>query len=194
MFASLPEFLKEGSAVHDTLCPDRVIIGADAPFSIDMLSELHKPFNAPIVVMRPESAQMCKYASNAYLATRITFINQIANLCEVNGADISEVIKGIGYDNRIGSHYWYPGTGYGGSCFPKDVRELAAYARGVGLSDNLMVRINELNEERIQHMLKSYGDMIGGWKGKRVAVLGLSFKPNTDDMREAPSTKQFHIL
>jgi UDPglucose 6-dehydrogenase len=187
--ASLPEFLKEGTAVQDTLHPDRVVIGATDATVIDRLQELHKPFDAPFAIMRPESAQMCKYASNAYLATRITFINQIANLCEQNGADISEVIEGIGYDKRIGKHYWYPGLGYGGSCFPKDVKELAAYSKAIGQDGNLMVKVNELNEERIPMLMDRYGEKVGGWKGKTVAVLGLSFKPNTDDMREAPSVK-----
>ncbi|HKY73826.1 MAG TPA: UDP-glucose/GDP-mannose dehydrogenase family protein [Patescibacteria group bacterium] len=192
--ASLPEFLKEGSAVQDTLHPDRIVIGAMEPQVISVLTELHRPFGAEIIAMRSESAQMCKYAANAYLATRITFINQIANLCEVNGADILEVIEGIGHDRRIGSHYWYPGFGYGGSCFPKDVKELAAYAKAIKQNGNLMVKINELNEERIPLLLKRYEDVVGGWKDKRVAILGLSFKPNTDDMREAPSTKLIPLL
>ena len=185
---SLPEFLKEGSAVYDTLHPDRIVIGATDSTTIKTLTALHTPLTKNIVVMRPESAQMCKYASNAYLATRITFINQIANLCERNGADIDEVIQGMGGDARIGSHYWYPGLGYGGSCFPKDVKELAAYADSIGLADNLMIVINELNDSRIDSILKRFGEQLGGWKDKSIALLGLSFKPNTDDLREAPST------
>lgn len=192
--ASLPEFLREGSAVNDTLHPDRIIIGSTDKHVIDVLSDLHKPFETQIVVMKPESAQMCKYASNAYLATRITFINQIANLCEVNGANILEVIKGIGFDKRIGTHYWYPGFGYGGSCFPKDVKELAAYARAVGQQDNLMVTISELNDERIPKMMREFEKKVNGFAGKTVAVLGLAFKPNTSDMREAPSLKVIPIL
>ncbi|KKU02265.1 MAG: Nucleotide sugar dehydrogenase [Microgenomates group bacterium GW2011_GWF2_45_18] len=187
--ASLPEFLKEGSAVDDTLHPDRVVIGSESEFAKRVLSELHEPFRAPILHMKPESAQMCKYASNAYLATRITFVNQIANLCEENGANIQEVIQGMGYDKRIGSHYWYPGLGYGGSCFPKDVKELSAYAKAHGQSDNLLVTIDQLNEDRISMLLRKYEQILGGWQGKQVAVLGLAFKPNTDDLREAPSTK-----
>lgn len=187
--ASLPEFLREGTAVQDTLYPDRVILGTQDNSVIEKLKELHKPLNAPFVIMKPESAQMCKYTANAYLATRITFINQIANLCEVNGANVLEIIEGIGYDKRIGKHYWYPGLGYGGSCFPKDVKELAAYAKAIGQDGNLMVKISELNEERILSYLHHRGKDIGGWEHKHVSVLGLSFKPNTDDMREAPSTK-----
>ncbi len=192
--ASLPEFLKEGSAVQDTLHPDRVIIGATEQVVIEKLTELHKPFNAPVILMKPESAQMCKYAANAYLATRITFINQVADLCEVNGANILEVIEGIGYDKRIGEHYWYPGLGYGGSCLPKDVKELAAYAKAIHQNGNLMIKINELNGERIPQFMQKYSEILGGWKDKKVAVLGLSFKPNTDDMREAPSTKVIPLL
>jgi UDPglucose 6-dehydrogenase len=187
--ASLPEFLKEGSAVYDTLHPDRVVIGADEPEVSAKLEKLHSPLNAPVVKIKPASAQMAKYAANSYLATRITFINQIADLCEKNGADVQDIIEAIGYDKRIGKHYWYPGLGYGGSCFPKDVKELAAYSRAVGEENNLLNKINQLNEERIWRLLEKYGSAIGGWQDKHVALLGLSFKPNTDDMREAPSTK-----
>lgn len=192
--ASVPEFLREGSAVEDTLHPDRVIIGSEDRVSIDTLIELHTPLTDNIIIMKPESAQMAKYASNTYLATRITFINQIADLCEKNGADIEEVIKGIGSDSRIGSHYWYPGLGYGGSCFPKDVKEIAAYSRSVGESDSLFIKIDELNEARIGRMLTSYSDQIGGFEGKTVVILGLSFKPNTNDIRESPASKVIPIL
>lgn len=192
--ASLPEFLKEGSAVADTLQPDRVVIGVSDQSALATLSELHTPLNAPIVAISPESAQMAKYTANAYLATRITFINQIADLCEKNGANIQEVISVIGKDKRIGEHYWYPGMGYGGSCFPKDVKELAHYSRTVGEADNIFNKIAEINEDRIPTLLKKYEAAIGGWQGKTVAVLGLSFKPNTDDMREAPSTKVIPVL
>lgn len=186
---SLPEFLKEGTAVHDTLNPNRVVIGATDPQVIKKLKKLHQPLNSKIIVVKPESAQMSKYAANAYLAQRITFINQIANLCEHNGADIQEVIRAMGPDQRIGEHYWYPGLGYGGSCFPKDVKELAAYSKSIGEGTGILVKIDELNEARIPKLLQSFSDKIGGWQGKTVAVLGLSFKPNTDDTREAPSLK-----
>jgi UDPglucose 6-dehydrogenase len=187
--ASLPEFLREGSAVKDTLHPDRVVIGCLDEGARAVLRELHAPFNAPFIEVSPESAQMGKYAANAYLATRISFVNQMADLCEKNGADVGEVIKIIGADNRIGSHYWYPGLGYGGSCFPKDVRELAAYSRTIGYGQNLFNKIHDLNSERVYVKLEQFSALVGGWSGKKVAVLGLSFKPNTDDMREAPSTK-----
>lgn len=192
--ASLPEFLKEGSAVEDTLRPSRIVIGASSEHVFKVLEQLHQPFQAPIVKIKPESAQMAKYAANAYLATRITFINQIADLCEKNGADVQDVVAAIGLDERIGKHYWYPGFGYGGSCFPKDVKELAAYSRAIGESGNLFNKISDLNEERIPKLLEAIEEQIGGWKNKNVAILGLSFKPNTDDMRESPATKVIPIL
>jgi UDPglucose 6-dehydrogenase len=193
--ASLPEFLREGSAVTDTLHPDRIVIGADEPVVFEKLSQLHQPLGAPIVKVKPSSAQMAKYTSNAYLATRISFINQIADLCEHNEADIQEVIEAIGYDKRIGKHYWYPGFGYGGSCFPKDVSELAAYSRSVGEDNNLFNKLHELNTHRIDRLMEKFSLETGGWDNKTVAVLGLSFKPNTDDMREAPSIKTIaHLL
>jgi UDPglucose 6-dehydrogenase len=192
--ASVPEFLREGSAVYDTLHPNRIVIGATEPAVFAKLEELHKPLQTPIVMVKPESAQMAKYAANAYLATRITFINQIADLCEKNGADVEDIIQAIGYDERIGNHYWYPGLGYGGSCFPKDVKELAAYSKSIGESGNLFVKINQLNEERLAKLIRHFGDKVGGWEGKKVAFLGLSFKPNTDDLREAPSTKLIPAL
>lgn len=193
--ASMPEFLREGSAVADTLQPDRILIGTNQEWVFKKLEELHQPFQAPIFKMSPESAQMAKYSANSYLATRITFVNQIADLCEKNGADIEEVIQAIGADKRIGSHYWYPGLGYGGSCFPKDVKELAAYSRSIGEGGNLFNRINDFNEERVYRLLDKYEQQVDGWEDKQVAVLGLSFKPNTDDTREAPATKVIpHLL
>lgn len=187
--ASVPEFLREGSAVSDTLNPDRIVIGVDSQTVFKKLEKLHQPLGAPILKVNPVSAQMAKYSANAYLASRITFANQIADLCEYTGADIEEVLTAIGYDKRIGSHYWYPGFGYGGSCFPKDVKELSHYSRSVGLDQNLLVHLDRLNEERIPKLMQKYSNIVGGWQGKKVAVLGLSFKPNTNDMREAPSTR-----
>jgi UDPglucose 6-dehydrogenase len=186
--ASVPEFLREGTAVEDTLHPSRVVIGTNDEQTAQKLTQLHSPLSDKIIIMKPESAQMSKYASNTYLATRITFINQVADLCEKNGADIQEVIAGIGEDSRIGNHYWYPGFGYGGSCFPKDVSELAAYSRAVGEASNLMNKVHELNLARTPYLMEKLGEKVGGWENKQVAVLGLSFKPNTDDTREAPSS------
>jgi UDPglucose 6-dehydrogenase len=139
--------------------------------------------------MKPESAQMAKYAANVYLAMRITFANQMADLCEINGADVQEVIKGIGADSRIGDHYWYPGLGYGGSCFPKDVKEIAAYAKHIGENESIFIAVAERNEARIPRLMEKYDKLVGGWSGKSVAVLGLSFKKNTNDTREAPAIK-----
>lgn len=192
--ASVPEFLREGSAVIDTLNPSRVVLGATDQEVFAKLEFLHAPLQAPVVKVSPESAQLAKYAANAYLATRITFINQVADLCEHSGANVDEVIEAIGYDERIGNHYWYPGFGYGGSCFPKDVKELAYYSREIGLGHNLFNKLNELNEERIPLIMAKIERAAGGWAGKKVAVLGLAFKPNTDDMREAPSLKVIPIL
>lgn len=187
--AAVPEFLKEGSAVSDALNPERVVIGSTQRFVINTLLDLHKPFKANKIVMKPESAMLTKYSSNAYLASRIAFINEIANLCEKTGADIEEVISGLGGDGRIGSQYWYPGPGYGGSCFPKDVKELVALAKSVGEGDGLFEKIDDLNEMRIPRLIEKFEKQARGFKGKRIAVLGLAFKPNTDDLREAPSTK-----
>jgi len=192
--ASLPEFLREGSAVYDTLHPDRIVIGTEDDLVFDKLQKLHQTLNAPIIRCKIASAQMAKYTANSYLATRITFINEIANLCEKNGADIQEVIQAIGYDKRIGQHYWYPGLGYGGSCFPKDVKELAAYSRSIGEEGNLLNRVNEINENRIFRLLNKFMHETGGFENKTVAVLGLSFKPNTDDTREAPAAKIIPFL
>ncbi|OGV96080.1 hypothetical protein A2W24_00895 [Microgenomates group bacterium RBG_16_45_19] len=185
--AAVPEFLKEGSAVNDSLNPDRVVIGAEEAYVVKKLIALHRQIGGERVVVSAESAQMAKYTANAYLAQRITFINQIANLCERNGAKISEVIKVIGEDKRIGSHYWYPGLGYGGSCFPKDVKELAAYAKSIGEGQGLLPKIDQLNEERMDKKIKEFERQVGGFKHKKVAVLGLAFKPNTNDLRSAPS-------
>lgn len=187
--ASVPEFLKEGTAVADTLHPDRIVIGVLEDVAFETLKNLHTPLNVPMIRVSPESAQMGKYAANSYLAMRIAFINQIADLCELNGADIEEVVQVMGHDARIGTHYWYPGLGYGGSCFPKDVKELAYYSKEIGQSDNLFIKLNQVNEARIPMLMEKFATQMGGWAGKKVAVLGLSFKPNTDDMREAPSVK-----
>lgn len=184
--ASAPEFLKEGTAVEDTLHPDRVVIGSTNTKTIQVLSELHQPLTNNIIVMKPESAQMAKYAANVYLAMRITFANQMADLCETNGADVQEVIKGIGADKRIGDHYWYPGLGYGGSCFPKDVKEIASYAKSVGETDSIFIAVDDRNEKRIPRLMDKLGKEVGGFEGKKIAVLGLSFKPNTNDTRVAP--------
>jgi UDPglucose 6-dehydrogenase len=187
--ASVPEFLREGTAVEDTLHPDRVLIGSDNPDTIKILTNLHQPLTKNIIVMQAESAQMAKYAANVYLAMRITFANQMADLCEQNGADVEEVLSGIGADSRIGTHYWYPGLGYGGSCFPKDVKEIAAYARSIGESESIFIAVDSLNEARIPRLMKRYQDYVDGFENKKVAVLGLSFKKDTNDTRVSPALK-----
>jgi len=187
-YASLPEFLKEGTAVDDTLYPDRIAIGVEDDFSWEKLSKLHEPFKAPMVRVRPASAQLAKYASNDYLALRIVYANVLADVCEQSGADIDEVLEIMGHEKRIGSHYWYPGLGYGGSCFPKDVKALAAFVDEYESPErNLFRFINKLNVKRPADVVENLENVTGKLKGKKVAVLGLAFKPNTDDQREAPA-------
>lgn len=186
-FASLPEFLKEGTAVDDTLYPDRIVIGAENQTAAKILEELHRPFGAPLLFVKPESAQLAKYASNNYLALRIVYANALAEICENSDADIDEVIKAMGYEKRIGNHYWYPGLGYGGSCFPKDVKALAHFCSDKNLGTNLFATINQLNTERPKEIIAKLEKVLTGFAGKKIAVLGLSFKPNTDDQREAPA-------
>lgn len=182
-----PEFLREGSAVQDTLHPDRVVIGTETPRAARILKQLHQPFGAPILQCRITSAELIKYTANAYLALRIVFINQIADLCEKIGADVEEVVKGIGLDKRIGSHYWYPGLGYGGSCFPKDVAGLAFFADKKGMEDNLFTKMHQLNKARIDKTLKRISEQFVSLKGKVVGVLGLACKQGTDDVRKSPA-------
>lgn len=187
-YASLPEFLKEGSAVDDTLYPDRVVLGVEDDFTYDLLAKLHQPMSAPKLRVRPESAQLAKYASNDYLALRIVYANVISEICTYTGADIDEVLAIMGSEKRIGSHYWYPGLGYGGSCFPKDVKALACFlGEFMSAESNLFAFINNLNHARPAKFLSQVKKTLGSWQNKQVAVLGLSFKPNTDDQREAPA-------
>lgn len=191
--ASNPEFLKEGAAVQDCLKPDRILIGADDPKVITALKEIYAPFTLShdrILVMDILSAEMTKYAANAMLATRISFMNEIAEVCKQVGANVNEVRKGIGSDSRIGYSFLYPGVGYGGSCFPKDVRALIATAKKAGCSPALLEAVDAVNlrqKKVLGKRLKEYFSSRGGVAGKTIAVWGLSFKPDTDDMREAPS-------
>ncbi|RNF85322.1 UDP-glucose dehydrogenase family protein [Montanilutibacter psychrotolerans] len=191
--ASNPEFLKEGDAVNDCMRPDRIVIGASSQVAIDRLKRLYAPFNRSherIVVMDVRSAELTKYAANAMLATKISFMNEMANIAERVGADIEMVRQGIGSDPRIGWHFIYPGAGYGGSCFPKDVQALARTAHHNGYDARLLGAVEAVNESQKGHlfdlMLQHYG---GSVAGKTVAVWGLAFKPNTDDMREASSRR-----
>jgi UDPglucose 6-dehydrogenase len=189
--ASNPEFLKEGAAVDDFMRPDRVVVGVRRPEVSDALRELYAPFlrtERPFLVMTPESAEMTKYVANAMLATKISFINEMANVCERAGADINDVRRGIGHDARIGFQFLFPGAGYGGSCFPKDVRALLSTARGLEVPALLMQAVDAVNEAQkrtlVRKIRKHYG---GNLKGKTLAIWGLAFKPRTDDVREAPA-------
>ncbi|MFZ4520666.1 MAG: UDP-glucose dehydrogenase family protein [Bacteroidales bacterium] len=189
--ASNPEFLKEGAAIDDFLKPDRIVVGCDSTRAEDLMKELYRPFTLnghPIIFMDITSAEMTKYAANSMLATKISFMNDVANLCEIVGADINMVRKGIGSDSRIGNKFIYPGVGYGGSCFPKDVKALIHTAEDFKYSLRVLKAVEAVNDDQksvlFNKMMKHYG---GNLAGKTVAMWGLSFKPQTDDMREAPS-------
>ena len=184
---SNPEFLREGNAVSDTMHPDRVVIGADNMEAANKLSELYRPMNSRMVITDPESAEMIKYASNAFLAVKISFINEIANLCERVGADVNEVALGMGLDSRISADFLKAGLGYGGSCFPKDTRALVRLADEYGCSLGTVKSAIETNERQKLRPVDKLTDCIGDLKDKTVGVLGLAFKPNTDDIRQAPS-------
>jgi UDPglucose 6-dehydrogenase len=186
-YVSCPEFLKEGSALEDFLEPDRVVVGDDGDWAADAVVELYAPLDAPLVRTDVRSAEMIKLAANAFLATKISFINEIANVCEETGADVTEVARGMGLDHRIGSHFLKPGIGYGGSCFPKDVSALKQLAGNTGYHFQLLTAVIEVNELQKRRVIGKLQKHLGSLVGKRVALLGLAFKPNTDDMREASS-------
>ena len=189
--ASNPEFLKEGAAISDFMKPDRIVVGTSSTQVAEMMRELYAPFNRNhdrLMVMNIRSSELTKYAANAMLATKISFINEIANLAEHLGADIEEVRQGIGADPRIGYHFIYPGCGYGGSCFPKDVRALQVSAEQSGYQPRLLLAVQDVNRDQKQRLFLKLQDYFSGeLSGKTIAVWGLSFKPRTDDMREAPS-------
>jgi len=192
--ASNPEFLREGSALETTLRPDRVVIGAETPRAVEILKKIHDPLfliETPMVVTGLETAELIKYASNCFLATKITFINEMANLCEALGADVNLVAKGLGMDRRIGPKFLHAGPGYGGSCFPKDTHALSAFAKKAGVKSGIVDAVIAGNEHQMNRMVQKICDGIGSPRGKKVAVLGLSFKPNTDDLRAAPA---LHII
>jgi UDPglucose 6-dehydrogenase len=197
---SNPEFLKEGDAINDFMKPDRVVLGTDNIRTGELVKELYAPFareREKLIVMDVRSAEMTKYAANAMLATKISFMNEMANICERVGADVSMVRKGIGSDHRIGYHFIYPGVGYGGSCFPKDVQALIATSKEAGYENKIMTTVEEVNAAQKKVLAQKIIDYFqdkGGLKGKTVAVWGLAFKPNTDDMREAPSIDIIKML
>jgi UDPglucose 6-dehydrogenase len=189
--ASNPEFLKEGAAIDDCTKPDRIVVGVRRPEVAEALRELYAPFlrtERPFLVMSPESAEMTKYAANAMLATKISYINEMANLCEKVGADINDVRRGIGHDARIGFQFLFPGAGYGGSCFPKDIRALINISKRVGVSAPMMEAVDRVNEAQKQVLVRKVREHYGPALGeKTLAVWGLAFKPRTDDIREAPA-------
>jgi len=185
---SCPEFLREGSAIGDFMRPDRTVLGSTNRKAAESVAELYEPLNSPIVITDIRTAEMIKYASNAFLATRISFINEISIICERLGADVMEVARGMGIDKRIGPHFLQAGAGYGGSCFPKDVKALANMALTHGMHPQLLNAVMEINDFQRKHVILKVRDMVGGsLEGKVIGLLGLAFKPNTDDVRDAPS-------
>ena len=188
--ASNPEFLKEGAAIKDFMSPDRVVVGVESDRAKKVMERLYRPFqmnNYRLYFMDIPSAEMTKYAANAMLATRISFMNDIANLCDLVGANVDMVRKGIGADTRIGSKFLYPGCGYGGSCFPKDVKALARTAREYGYTMGVIEAVEAVNERQKEIVVKKLQDKLGTLRGKTIALWGLAFKPETEDMREAPA-------
>lgn len=185
--ASNPEFLREGSAIEDFMHPDRIVIGVESKRARDLLVNLYKPLNAPLVITNIRSAELIKHASNAFLATKISFINAIAYICDKVGADVEEVARGMGLDKRIGQSNLSAGVGYGGSCFPKDLDAFIAISERIGYNFDLLKAVRNINEEQKHFILKKVRDFLWVVKDKTIAVLGLSFKPDTDDIRNAPS-------
>lgn len=195
--ASNPEFLREGAAIEDFMRPDRVVIGSNEARAIDVMKELYRPLyliETPIVITSLEGAELIKYAANAFLATKITFINEIANLCDAIGCDVHDVARGMGMDNRIGRKFLHPGPGYGGSCFPKDTRALTTVADSFGVETRIVDAVIEANERQREAMIPKIEGLVGDLKGKVIAILGLSFKPETDDMRESPAIEIINEL
>src|SRR5947207_1954545 len=194
---SNPEFLREGAAISDFMRPDRVVIGSRDVEAIAIMKDLYRPLyliEAPFVITSLEAAELTKYAANAFLATKVSFINEIANLCERIGCDVHDVARAIGMDKRIGSKFLHPGPGSGGSCFPKDTRAFASVARHYDPSSLIVDAVIEVNQRQSRQMLSKIRKLVGPLQGKTVAVLGLAFKPETDDMREAPAVGLIHGL
>lgn len=185
--ASVPEFLREGSAVKDTLNPDRIVIGTDSERAIQALKKLHRPLTENLIVTDIRSAEMIKYASNAFLATKISFINEISNICEKVGADVTRVAEGMGYDKRIGSSFLKAGIGYGGSCFPKDTQALIQIAGQVDYDFRLLKSVVQVNQDQRFNVIRKLEEIFGTLSGRTIAIWGLAFKPDTDDVRDAPA-------
>jgi UDPglucose 6-dehydrogenase len=187
---SNPEFLKQGAAIEDFMKPDRVVIGAEDQRAGEIMKELYAPFTrtgAPIMMMDCASAELCKYAANAMLATRISFMNEVANVCEVVGADVDQVRRAVASDRRIGPAFLFPGVGYGGSCFPKDVKALMTFASSKNYQFEILQAVENVNDRQKVRLLAKMKQHFGSLRGKRIAIWGLAFKPKTDDMREAPA-------
>jgi UDPglucose 6-dehydrogenase len=191
---SNPEFLREGSAVHDTLYPERIVIGTDNPRAAMKIVELYAPLERPMLITNLPTAEVIKYASNTFLALKISYINAIADLCERVGADVVQVAKAMGYDSRIGPHFLQAGLGFGGSCFPKDVKAFAHSVQRYGLDPTLYQMILTINDSRPRQFVQRIAERLGGLQGKTVGLLGLAFKPNTDDIREARSIEIIRYL
>ncbi|GAC1410383.1 MAG: UDP-glucose/GDP-mannose dehydrogenase family protein [Actinomycetota bacterium] len=185
--ASNPEFLREGSAVFDFMHPDRVVVGTTSERAAGLLTELYRPLGAPLIVTDQETAEMIKYASNAFLATKISYINAISNICDAVGADVKEVALGMGYDARIGFEFLKPGPGFGGSCFPKDCKALISVAEANGYQFDLLRGVLEVNDNQHRIIANKLDRITGGVSGKTIAAWGLAFKPNTDDVRDSPA-------
>lgn len=194
---SNPEFLREGAAINDFMRPDRVVIGSRDEEAIAIMKDLYRPLyliEAPFVITSLEAAELTKYAANAFLATKVSFINEIANLCDKIGCDVHDVARAIGMDKRIGSKFLHPGPGFGGSCFPKDTRALASVARQFECGSLIVDAVIEVNHRQGEHVLNKIRKLVGELNGKTISVLGLAFKPETDDMREAPAIGIVHSL
>jgi len=191
---SNPEFLREGSAVADFLHPDRVVLGATRRADAEAVAALYRPLKCPVLLTDPRTAEMIKYASNAYLATKISFINEVASICERLGADVRVVADGMGRDARIGRAFLDAGLGWGGSCFPKDVKALAHMAAVSGCHPQLLRTVIEINKDQRLKVIHTLQETLGTLEGQTVALLGLAFKPNTDDLREAPALEIAHLL
>lgn len=191
---SNPEFLKEGSAINDSLRPERIVIGAPSQTVAMALLELYAPLEVPMLITDVESAEMIKYASNAFLATKISFINSIANICEKAGADVTQVAKGMGYDSRIGADFLQAGLGFGGSCFPKDTSSLRHVMARFDEDTSMLDAVMSLNADRVPRFIRRIEERMGDLKGKTIGILGLAFKPNTDDLRDAKSIEIIEAL
>ena len=191
---SNPEFLREGAAISDFMSPARTVLGSTDARAAEKVAQLHLPLRSPIVITDLRTAEMIKYASNAFLATKISFINEISNICEALGADIKEVATGMGYDPRITRQFLDAGLGYGGSCFPKDVKALAYMAEEKGRHPQLLYAVMEINQDRRSQLIEKARELLGSLDGKTVGLLGLTFKPNTDDLREAPALEVAKLL